>query len=1614
MQKEDSTQRKPAIKANQRCIIAIGASAGGLEAIHEFFDNMPPNSGFTFVVIQHLSPDYKSLLVELVSKHTHMKVFEATHDMDMQRDCVYIIPNKKLMTVKGNKLKLVDKLKDKSPNTAIDTFLVTLAKEKKDKAIAIILSGTGTDGTKGIEMIKECGGMVMVQDPSSARFDGMPNSAITSGNADFILPPAKMHTELYNYVNQDKVKGIDVDKPNDHLLEEIFTLVHSNSGHDFNLYKTPTILRRISRRMTALGITELKDYVEVLKDDKAEIKTLGKDFLIGVTKFFRDKGAWELMTETVLPEILKNKVDGEVLKVWICACSTGEEAYTAAILINDCLQKAKKNLEVKIFATDIDESSIDIAAKNAYPLSIAKEIPAQLLKKYFIKEGKQYSVLPAIRKQIVFARHNVIKSPPFIKNDLITCRNMLIYMNGLLQQKVLSTFHFALSHGGFLMLGSSETASVIKDGFTELSSKWKLYQKTGSIHYSPHNTYSTSNPTIRLTEKTEPKSKSTENQKSIEDDFREFVLEEFSYVGIFIDKNYEVKETIGNFRQYLSLPDKKLELNILRMVPHEISILLNTAIRKAWKEKTKTHLKRIRLKNAEEETYLNISVKPPDGKSSMGYTLVLFSEHKPDTVAANSGIELPPVSGEHQSEYLIEMEAELNETRHNLQMAVEEMETTNEELQSSNEELLSANEELQSSNEELQSLNEELHTLNTEHQLKIKELIELNDDLDNYFRSTDIGQVFIDANLRIRKFNPAAVKMINLIEADIGRPINHISSNIRYENLIADIHTVLAKGNIIEKEIEVKNGASSLMRIMPYLRKDNQQDGAVISFVDISVVTELNNIIAGVFNANAGAILAFKAVRNTDRRIVDFKYLTQNNSAVKMFNIPEPTVTGGQLHTQFEVLFNNGLFEKYSSVVETGKTLQTEIKIKEKSWYQLSAVKMADGFVVNLVDVTDRKTAEQKLRKNYNELITTREELRKLNNDLEDKISDRTRELSESEERFKLVSQATNDTIWDWNLVNNTMWRNDNFSDMFGYQLDDESRSRAFWMSKIHPDDVKGVEEGLYRAINSGEKQWTAEYRFLKADNTYATILDRGSILADEFNVPYRMVGSVIDITRLVEAEQRISRSEDRFKKVFASNMIGMLFCDADGRIIEANDAYLDMIGYTKDELLNDTIRWSDITPPEFMAISKWAVKQIKEKGVSPPFEKQYIRKNGKRVSVLMGTARLEQDSQAATVSYIIDITKQKEADKRRKELQQLIKDQQDEFYSIFMNAPALIAIKRGPKLVYEFVNEAFKQFYGDTEYIGKPAAGMPGITSPDIERIEKEVYKTGNTHSARAFHIENGGSPKKDYWFDFIYTPVFAKNGKVDGIAFFGFDVTDLVKGQQATRELMQKKDEFLSIASHELKTPITSLKGSIQIVQRLIHKNGGADNISPFIEKAGKQTGRLTALVEDLLDVTRIQGGKMLFNYSTFNAAEMIHDCADEIESNTGTHKIEVEANPEVQIYADRPRLEQVINNFLLNAIKYSPDSNRVIIKSEVKNGRLKVSVTDFGIGIPENQQKEIFNRFFRVQGSSHKFSGLGLGLYISSEIIGRHKGTVGVESVEDEGSTFWFSIPLDKNKV
>jgi two-component system CheB/CheR fusion protein len=1118
------------VKSEQHYLVAIGASAGGLEAIHDFFDNMPDSDNVSFIVIQHLSPDHKSLLVELIGRHTHMQVLEASDNLEIERACVYIIPNNKFIQVSKNKLILSDKVPSNVPNSAIDIFLHSLAKEKKECAIAVILSGTGSDGTKGIAAVKEEGGLVMAQEPNTSKFDGMPNSAIASGYVDFILPADEMPGRIVHYIAESSF--VDNKVIDDAVLECIFHEIRAKAGFDFNLYKTPTITRRIIHRMMKKNFTSIEEYVGFLKSNIEECKELGKEFLINVTRFFRDKEAFETLAREVIPAIIKRKEPEDVLKVWISACSTGEEAYSIAIIIDEVLTAAgKQHLTVRIFGTDIDKANIGIASKGYFPKAIEEDVGPERLKKYFTIHNGGYLISNRIRKQVVFATHNIIKDAPFIKSDLVTCRNMLIYMNPVLQQRVHSILLFSTNKGGYIFFGTTETANYIRQHLEEISGRWKIYRKTSDARSTPYLPGGSGHyPFNQILTR---KKKDDKTTNVLWDDLKDTLLDDFSFAAFYIDHDFGIREAVGNFERVLSLPKKVLKLNLLHMLPVNISTILTAEVKKAWNTNERRVVNNLVFQHEKKSTALQVAITPAQPASGRPFTLIAFHYMMFD----DDVVETIPRIRIERNDHVVRLEEELNEAKENLQRAIEDLETANEELQSGNEELFSANEELQNSNSKLQSLNEELHTLNTEHQLKIGELVELNEDLNNYFRSSDIGQVFLDRSMKIRKFNSASARLLNVIETDIGRPISHISTNIRYNGLIEDIEQVLRESHSIEREVELQNGMNLLLRIMPYISHDNKVSGAIISFIDITTITNLNNIIRGVFNSSLSAIFALNSARDSRNQITDFEITATNHAGVNMVNRQVDDLKGNFLRKDLNQLVFDTLFRHFVETVESDKPLHTDIYAEtSKTWLEVTAVKMADGVMATFSDITQKKNAEERLKRNYVELISTKENLKKLNTELEVKVAERTQLLSVSEERFHMVARATNDAIWDWDIVTNNIWFSDAFYIKFGYDPADPF-DRKQWLCKIHPDERVSVDKSMHQVINSGTKHWSKEYSFQKSDGEYASILDRGYVLHDdEYDTPFRMLGSMLDITELKRAEQEIVSSIAQ-KKFLAESM---------------------------------------------------------------------------------------------------------------------------------------------------------------------------------------------------------------------------------------------------------------------------------------------------------------------------------------------------------------------------------------------------------------------------------------------------------------------------------------------
>lgn len=827
-------------------IVGIGASAGGLEALQLFFNNMPVDSGLGFVVVQHLSPDYKSLMVELLSKHTSMEVLRVENGIVIRPNCVYLIPPKKDMEILDGMLFLSEQQKRHSLNLPIDTFFLSLAEDQRERAIGIILSGTGSDGTRGVTAIKGEGGTVLVQDAESAQFDGMPKSAIATGLADFIMPPAEMPGQIMKFISHpylaDKKEPEEVLTKEEDSFSKLIRLLQKRVNVDFTYYKPATVVRRIERRMGIVQVHSLDDYTSYLLNHPKEINALFKDLLIGVTKFFRDSQSFKVLRDTVIPVIFENlkkkRKEDEVVRVWVAGCCTGEEPYSIAMLFLDYMERNNVSCEVKVFATDLDRSAIEFAGIGLYPDSIVADIEPEFINKYFEKKATGYQVRRSIREMVVFALQNLIKDPPFTKVDLISCRNLLIYLQPVMQQKVLSLFNYALTPDGYLFLGSSETLGDMIDAFEHLDLKNRIYRHrgVGTLPLKDVLLPSVGREMLSFANQHQMGQHHmmiSQSKYNVREKYFHEIIRRIAPTTLVINEQRELVQAFGNTRAYLQIPEGNVNLDILAMLPRELSLALSSAIHKVRKDRQPVNYSSIRIKdgNVSRMIAAKVDYVQTDERQAPFFLIVIQEE------TAKEATELNQVLASGDANPILEqrindLEQEVQFTLENLQATIEELQTSNEELQATNEELLAANEELQSTNEELQSVNEELNTVNAEYQSKNIELTELNNDIRNLMESTDIGTIFLDRQLCIRKFTPAVTRVINLLEQDIGRPFSDLAIPFA-EDLLPQITAIRQDTRLVEK-VAGHGSQYFLLRFLPFINDREEFDGVVITLINIT------------------------------------------------------------------------------------------------------------------------------------------------------------------------------------------------------------------------------------------------------------------------------------------------------------------------------------------------------------------------------------------------------------------------------------------------------------------------------------------------------------------------------------------------------------------------------------------------------------------------------------------------------------------------------------------------------------------------------------------------------------------------------------------------------------
>ncbi|MFK7896988.1 MAG: chemotaxis protein CheB [Myxococcota bacterium] len=827
--------------AHPERIVAIGASAGGLDAIVKFFARVPTDSGLSFVVIQHLAPDFRSVMDELIGRHTDLAIQVIEDGMPIERDSIYLIPPRSTLTVSDYVLHLEDYTNSPELNLPIDSFFQSLAEDQGESAIGIVLSGTGSDGTRGARSIKEEGGLLIVQDPESAQFDGMPRSAIAVG-VDFVTTPSEMPQKLMTFLGHPYVRPQpgNTSRVAATKLDRVLSILIRRSGADYSLYKPTTIGRRVERRMVIHQIEDLDDYIDFLEESPTEHSILAREVLIGVTRFFRDKDTWTYLRERVLPDMLSTEESDHELRFWIAATSTGEEAYSLAMLLHDLTEQLGSERRYKIFATDIDKNAIDFAGQGLYPQSAAADLPREYLTRYFSRQGDYLEIIRPIREKVVFAPHNLLKDPPFTRLDMISCRNAMIYFQTLAQRKLLSLFHFGLRADGRLLLGTSETTGALENAYETISGTHHYFRKSSTAQIPVLRQGAEADMDSRLSA---PAARSVMGGRQGGVDgsataqlATEFVMERLNPTGMVLTKQMELVHVIGDVSEYLRIGGGVFSSQVAKLAIEPLRVPLSTALYRASRGNTPIIYRNIQCGDKENPKFTTLEVHLVEDKErAIEYLIALF---RSEGSGAPLDFETDIDANSAREQQMADLASQLHQTRENLQATIEELETSNEELQSSNEELLAANEELQSTNEELHSVNEELFTVNEEYQGKISALVAMTNDFDNLLRNTEIGILFLDTELRIRRYTPTAADFLRLVEHDIGREIAAFRRSVPGLDLDHTAQEVMSTRVPVSMTTVTDVGSDVLVNVLPFVTADNLVDGAVVTLTDVSDLQE--------------------------------------------------------------------------------------------------------------------------------------------------------------------------------------------------------------------------------------------------------------------------------------------------------------------------------------------------------------------------------------------------------------------------------------------------------------------------------------------------------------------------------------------------------------------------------------------------------------------------------------------------------------------------------------------------------------------------------------------------------------------------------------------------------
>jgi two-component system CheB/CheR fusion protein len=1278
-------------------VVGIGASAGGIQALREFFARVPAGSGMAYVVILHLSPDHDSQLAYVLQGATTMPVTQVEQRVRLMPDNVYVIPPNKSLESRNGHLEVSNVTSIEVRRAPVDIFFRTLAESHHERAVGIVLSGTGANGSMGLKRIKERGGCCIVQDPEEAEYVDMPRHSLATGLVDYVLPVAEMPAQIVAYGEQLRQLRLGEEpeeqrEANETALRDILTQLRVRTGHDFTNYKRATIMRRITRRMIVQELSSLPAYAQFMNERSQEANALLKDLLISVTNFFRDPAAFEALEREVIPRLFEGKTADDQVRVWVAGCATGEEAYSVMMLLADYSLNLTSPPQIQLFATDIDEDAIAIAREGVYTLNDAADISPERLSRYFIRETDyEYRVRREIREHVLFAMHNVIKDPPFAHLNLATCRNLLIYLNQKAQRRVMDVLHFALNAGGYLMLGASESTDGASDLYAPVDKEHRIYQgravETRLAFPIPEGSLITrlgKLPDVRRFRETQAPPGTSYLF------LHQRLLERYAPPSVVVNENYNIVHMSENAGRYMELHGGEPSLNLLSLVRPELRLELRAALYQATQKKIDVEARTVALRVGDETRLISIQVKPvlSEEDNARGFILVVFAEpHEAEAAERLPQARLTagddePIARQLEEE-LLEVKAQLSATIEQHELQHEELKASNEELQAMNEEMHSAAEELETSKEELQSINEELTTVNQELKIKIEELGHSNDDFRNLMNSTQIGTIFLDRNLNVKLFTPRARDIFNLIPADVGRPLSDITSKLEDSSVLAEAATVLYTLQTIERELRTTDDRGFLMQVVPYRTTDDRINGLVILFYDITerhraeqalrINDERMRGLKEAFQATAGSAPLEDSLNRIARIVVEetagdarTAFYIADPEGVRM----HPVWGAGSMPESYLQQMDGFLIGEDSLAcglaVPTGHPVVTPDVFKEPRWepwlrtaeeYDFRGcwsfpVKTRDNKAVGTFAMYFREPREATPSDLALADIVTQAAAVIISNHIEARERARAEErLRESEERLQFAANVSGFGIHDMDLTTGRIYWSRELKAMHGLAPDAEISLETL-PELFHPADRERMEKVMRAALDPrGMGEFEQEFRIVRPDNGETRWLCNRSRTTFEGHgrerKPVRSTGVAIDITERRRIEEALALSTSRRSLLVESASDFAIFTlTLDNQIDSWSLGAEQVFGWTEAEVIGQS--GEIIFTPEDREKGEPEKELLTARKDGRALdERWHLRKDGSRLFV-SGEMQLLRDAEGRAQGFAKiarDISKQKRAE---------------------------------------------------------------------------------------------------------------------------------------------------------------------------------------------------------------------------------------------------------------------------------------------------------------------------------------------------------------------------------